>query len=61
MLRTSLLVFSERDEFCARITSGLHATTHAQVCAVVTLRERLAEAVSERRPDLILADIAPAP
>ncbi len=61
MVRLSLLVFSERDDFCARISGQLAASPHAQVVEVVTRRERLAEAIAERRPDLLFADLAPEP
>jgi Flp pilus assembly CpaE family ATPase len=56
-----LLVFSERDDFRARICSQLNASPHSQVSSVVTRREELARALAERRPDLVFADIAPAP
>jgi pilus assembly protein CpaE len=56
-----LLVFSERDGFCARACSQLNASPHSQVSGVVTRREGLAAAIAERRPDLVFADLAPDP
>ncbi len=61
MVRLSLLVFSERDDFCARISSQLDATAHSRVSVVVARRERLAAAIAEHRPDLIFADLVPDP
>ena len=61
MVRLSLLVFSERDDFCARICKQLNASSNAHVSVVVTRRERLAEAVAARRPSLIFADLGPDP
>src|SRR5262249_61444587 len=61
VVRLSLLVLSEREDFATRVSRQLNTSPHAHVSAVVTWRERLAEAVQERRPDLIFADLAPAP
>ncbi len=61
MVRLSLLVFSEREDFCARICRQLNASANAHVSAVVTRRERLAEVVATRQPSLIFADICPDP
>ncbi len=61
MVRLSLLVFSERDDFSARICKQLNASSVAHVSAVVTHRDRLAETIAARRPTLVLADLAPAP
>jgi Flp pilus assembly CpaE family ATPase len=56
-----LLVFSERDDFCARICKQLNASSSAHVAGVVTRRERLAEAIAARRPSLVFADLTPDP
>ena len=61
MVRLSLLVFSERDDFCARICKQLNASPHAHVSVVSTRRERLAEAIAARRPNLVFADLGPDP
>jgi Flp pilus assembly CpaE family ATPase len=61
VVRLSLLALSERDDFSARLCSHINASQHAHVSAVVTRRERLAEALRERRPDLVFVDLAPAP
>jgi Flp pilus assembly CpaE family ATPase len=56
-----LLVFSERDDVCARILGALNASPHSQVSAVVTRPERLAASIAERRPDLLFADLGREP
>jgi len=61
VVRLSLLVLTEREDFAARICRHLNASPHAHVSAVVTRRERLADAVAERRPDLLFADLMPDP
>jgi len=61
VVRLSLLVFSERDDFCARICKQLNASPHAHVSVVSTRRERLAEAIAARRPNLVFADLGPDP
>jgi Flp pilus assembly CpaE family ATPase len=61
VVRLSLLVFSERDDFCARICKQLNASSNAHVSAVVTRRERLAEVIAARRPSLVFADLGPNP
>ena len=61
MVRLSLVVLSEREDFAARICRHLNASPHAHVSAVVTRRDRLEETVRERRPDLVFADLVPAP
>jgi Flp pilus assembly CpaE family ATPase len=61
VVRLSLLVLSEREEFSRRLCAQLNASPHAHVSAVVASRERLAEAVGERRPDLVFVDLTPDP
>jgi Flp pilus assembly CpaE family ATPase len=56
-----LLVFSERDDFCARLCRQINATPEAQVSAAVSRRERLAATIAERRPDLVFADLGAEP
>jgi Flp pilus assembly CpaE family ATPase len=61
VVRLSLLVLSERAEFSRRICAQLNATPHAHVSVVVERRERLAEAVAARCPDLVFVDLTPDP